>query len=404
MFNKLILVSDDLTGAADCSSRCSTLNIESTIYLSVPNQEIKEEGIIAVNTDSRFLSGKEAKEKVAKMLLPFAGNQKIVWYKKIDSTLRGNIGQELEALVDTVFSKEKKPLIILSSSFPAQNRGLNNGYLFSPTTGYAKTYLPEIIQKQSSFKIGMMGIVDIRSNKEKLASYIQKEIAAGTELLIADSLLEHDLEAIVSASALIKNKNILFCGSAGLVLHLAKYLITTGTLTNSKPITKYSLNKNKGVLGVIGSGSLNAHKQINFLREKSAVIVKKVTPDFSQKELENIIQPENILLHLPEPENRNLDNLSAREHAKPLINLSWDFISKNEITKLIVSGGDTSSLLLNKLEIEKLSVIREVFPGMPVCLGVSPSGKQFYIILKSGNHGEENTLVFLFNFLSTSSL
>lgn len=403
MFNKLVIVSDDLTGAADCSSRCSTLEINCRVYLSVPEMDLQEEGVVAINTDSRFLPGKEAKERVIKLLSPFAKSDNIVWYKKIDSTLRGNIGEELEALVETVFSKDNKPLIILSSSFPAQNRGLNKGYLFSPTTGFAKTYLPDIIKKQSNFKVGMIGVGNIRLHQDKVASYLQEEIDKGTELLIADSLLECDLAALTKASAEIKNKNILFCGSAGLVVHLARHLLDTGVLTKREVSDKYNLDKKSIVLGVIGSGSLNAHKQIDFLSEKSTTIVKKFENETTEKELVSIESTVNILLHLPEPEDRNLDTPLAREFAKPLINLAYNFITKNKITKLIVSGGDTSSLLLSRLGIEKLTIIKEIFPGMPLCLGISNSGEQYYVILKSGNHGEENTLVFLFNFLSSAT-
>ncbi len=57
-----------------------------------------------------------------------AGAQGVRWYKKIDSTLRGNIGAELDAMLDGL-AESGALTAIISPAFPAQRRGVEDGYL-----------------------------------------------------------------------------------------------------------------------------------------------------------------------------------------------------------------------------------------------------------------------------------
>ena len=59
---------------------------------------------------------------------------------------------------------------------------------------------------------------------------------------------------------------------------------------------------------------------------------------------------------------------------------------------LIVVGGDSAVHLLNCLGIERLDVVEELLPGIPLTAGVDGKGRQRKIVLKAGNHGDERTL------------
>jgi uncharacterized protein YgbK (DUF1537 family) len=48
------------------------------------------------------------------------------------------------------------------------------------------------------------------------------------------------------------------------------------------------------------------------------------------------------------------------------------------------------------LGITALQVEAELFPGMPLTTGLTADGQRYQIILKAGNHGDEETLATLF--------
>src|SRR5687767_14292754 len=92
----ILIQADDLTGAADCAARCHHAGLPATIALRPPSGAWPG-GVCALSSDSRWLAPDMAAQRVRALLagLPSTGGAR--WYKKIDSTLRGNIGAELDA-------------------------------------------------------------------------------------------------------------------------------------------------------------------------------------------------------------------------------------------------------------------------------------------------------------------
>ena len=104
----LVIVADDVTGAADSAARCHYAGLPATIYLR-PTPPPWPSGAIAFSTDSRFLPPAEAAAQVRRLLAPLKGAPAI-WYKKIDSTLRGNLGAELDAMLTELHRGETTPV------------------------------------------------------------------------------------------------------------------------------------------------------------------------------------------------------------------------------------------------------------------------------------------------------
>src|SRR5688572_20171507 len=121
---KLIILADDLTGAADCAARCHQAGLAATIRL--PGARVHESGgAICCTTDSRHLPADLAMLRVHELAAGLGEYVGSIWYKKIDSTLRGHLGQELDALIDAL----GRTCALVCPAFPAQRRGLANGYL-----------------------------------------------------------------------------------------------------------------------------------------------------------------------------------------------------------------------------------------------------------------------------------
>src|SRR5262245_10463373 len=98
----LLVIADDLTGANDAGVQFALCGIRSIVFADSKIEKLPPEyPVVVVNTESRHLPPREAAERVRKVaeIGLAAGVQ--YFYKKTDSTLRGNIGAELEALRQT---------------------------------------------------------------------------------------------------------------------------------------------------------------------------------------------------------------------------------------------------------------------------------------------------------------
>jgi uncharacterized protein YgbK (DUF1537 family) len=110
------LIADDLTGAADASVHFAARR-EATIVFD--RREL--EGLVAIDTETRSLAPAEA----ALVLTELAAGMIGAVFKKVDSTLRGPVAAELEALRVALGRRA----VVLAPSLPAQGRIVAGGRL-----------------------------------------------------------------------------------------------------------------------------------------------------------------------------------------------------------------------------------------------------------------------------------
>ncbi|MBI3292045.1 MAG: four-carbon acid sugar kinase family protein [Elusimicrobia bacterium] len=128
-FFPLGIVADDLTGCGDVGYFCARAGL-STIVQTSPSQVGRSErsrtSVLIVNTESRHDRPEVASRKVRTSVRALRqwGSRWI--YKKIDSTLRGNIGAELAAVVDEL----KLTALPLVAAFPRMGRTTQQGFQY----------------------------------------------------------------------------------------------------------------------------------------------------------------------------------------------------------------------------------------------------------------------------------
>ena len=106
--NNVVIIADDLTGAADTGVQFCPF-FEDTMLISYQKLEqllasrlSTGSRATAVYTDSRALAAGAARERVDAVGRRLAGLQPLWIYKKIDSCMRGNVGSEVDALLDAL--------------------------------------------------------------------------------------------------------------------------------------------------------------------------------------------------------------------------------------------------------------------------------------------------------------
>ena len=396
----LKILADDLTGAADTAAQCRQFGLPATIFLGIPKLPLPL-GALAFTSDSRHLPAEAAARlarDTAASLPPMDGR----WYKKIDSTLRGNVGSELDALLDLV----RPPAAVVCPAFPAQNRGLCNGILTAPALESSAVHLPSLLREQSRHTVAALSLEQVRGGE--LAANMSQAVRAwenctaeGPIVFAADALTDDDLDRVLQAQQEVLPEALL-CGSAGLVGALVRHM---GVENGSPALATGRLPAaGQSVLLVAGSGSDVAHRQIDCLLRSDdeahhpAVSRMVVLPETGIGETAAFDPAQPIwLLQQPRPEpGAVLEGEEARQRADHLGRVGVAALARRPVDLLLLVGGDTAIGILKRLDVGRLSVELELLPGMPLCSAVI-NGRPMLVVLKPGHFGEDGTLVELLN-------
>src|SRR5262245_9552020 len=120
----ITLIADDLTGACDAGAVFAgrgRVGVFVDPGVLEPGREVA-----AIDTESRALARDAARHRVraaARCLRERLAAGFV--FKKIDSTLRGPVGDELEALLD----EAGRPMALVCPAFPGQGRTVTGGLL-----------------------------------------------------------------------------------------------------------------------------------------------------------------------------------------------------------------------------------------------------------------------------------
>ncbi len=222
---KVIVIADDLTGANEIASimvRRGKKSLVSNGFLG--NNEIRKlwniyEGLV-FDLNSRNLPEEKAYNRIKDFLTSLEEIKKGLIYKKIDSTLRGNVGKEIDAVLDTGCAD----IVVLVPALPLMERITVGGYHLVQgvpvgRTSYAKNFtglhLPEFLRGQSVCQIGYVGLRTVELGPDVISQRLIREYEKGSSIIVCDCCSQDDLENIKQAILSVKLK-VLPVGSAGL--------------------------------------------------------------------------------------------------------------------------------------------------------------------------------------------
>lgn len=400
----LAVLADDLTGAADCAARCFAAGLSAQIQLAVSVHDLSElpaDRSMSFSSDSRHLPPGAAAERVRGILAPLTARPDVRWYKKIDSTLRGNIGAELDAMLDCLAGAGQIAPAVVSPAFPAQGRGVEAGRLVYPGSSQAVS-LPLLLSQQSRRSVAHVDLATVRSGPSALARHMAGLRTAGVEVFAADAMSDEDLDAL-HAAALAGLGDALFCGSAGLVSVLARSIVrsagaSAATSPSGPPLPAQEIPGHGPVIVAVGSGSPMAHAQIARLSAIPGCLAWQVGAERAAGAPALFAGVSVLLYHLPAPAaDVQVEGAQARRMADLLAEATVEAIHRTAANRLVLVGGDTAVHILSRLGVARLDVVAELQPGMPLTVGEGsgdlPAARPRAIVLKAGNHGNEDSLV-----------
>ncbi len=420
---KLVIIADDLTGALDTGVQFSKKNMSVivTTDLNFNFEEFsKEIDVIVIDTESRHIPNDEAKKRVKSVLSKLDKEKIKFFYKKTDSTLRGNIGSEIEGFIEGLNINE----VSFIPAFPLSKRTVKDGILYVDNIKLAETqfamdilnpvtdsFIPDIINKQSKIK------VEIKDINEDFASQNTED----KNIYIFDS---ENMDEMENIGKVLHNKNRLYytVGNAGFAEVLTHYIKSD---TKKEDI----ILEDDRILFVCGSVNITSLKQCKYAEKigyysnslKFSDIIledyKNCNNYISDKEYlkEKISNNKKFLLRTSDSEdvikkaveyteknNISMENLTSNI-ANSTGQLVSDLIKEQNIKNLIIFGGDTLMGILKNIGCHYIIPISEIFPGIVFTKAV---GKNFVVnvITKAGGFGEENIIEKINEFLEKHSI
>ncbi|GGC84439.1 hypothetical protein GCM10007216_13880 [Thalassobacillus devorans] len=248
----VVVICDDLTGANATGVKLSKEGFKTaTVIHGLPVPETGYDAI-CIDTDSRYASEEQARKRVTEALEDSQKNgQARIYSKRVDSTLRGNIGSEIEAMLSFI---GENSIAIVVSSFPDSGRTTIGGFLLvddiplqetdvakDPIRPIKTSRVENIIQNQTNLPINTIGLDIVLNGAETLSAEINKA-AENARIICIDAVTDEHIELIADVAKDIK-RPILSVDPGPFTAAYAskkiehttknkKYLITIGSVTS----------------------------------------------------------------------------------------------------------------------------------------------------------------------------
>ena len=417
------IIADDLTGANDSALQFHLHGAGTQILLSenVEGLNLKGTQTWAISTESRNIPPKDAYEKIKHITQVMQDKfNPDYFFKKIDSTVRGNIAVEILGMLEVL----NWDASIIIPAFPAEGRVTVGGYHLlkgipiertemarDPFSPICESHLPTLLINQIGMEykdlIASVDLKDVMKGAGPILKTINELIADGKKLIIVDAVSTTDIEQILLAMNK-SNYNILPAGTAAAARVLSDMWFADLNREHiNQTIPELPKLVISGSATEITESQIKAFEDYDDFDENSIcvtidmeAILNGVTDELVSRIVNNLGQNNIVVVHTSSVV-RNFDGFSdtsmnAELTRDKLACMITDYLA--ELTKkvveqkeliLILLGGETSYKCCSAINANQLQLMDEVAPA----IALSMDHNAQWIVTKSGNLGGTNTLI-----------
>ncbi|MBX8552723.1 four-carbon acid sugar kinase family protein [Pseudomonas cichorii] len=391
-FPGLLILADDLSGAADCAADFAA-RIETRVVLTTAGSLAAD--VVAIDVDSRRMAPQQAAEQHRVVLRQQHATAKAL-YKKIDSTLRGNVASEIDAL------QSVRGMALVAPAFPDMKRTTSQGVqlIDGVPVDQSDVWRNENLQGTSNLlelflnqglRTQWLGLEDLRDGAT-LKQTLRTALENGVQALVCDAELDSDLQQLAKASA-PWHQELFWVGSAGLARHLPQAL----GLPTARAI---QVTPRSPVLTVVGSMSRHSQLQADTLAQSSPQYSLTIAPatlldsnaqaerDALRQQLEDRLNAGHDVLVRLDQQQRNpaqaadLSNALAR----------WLAPALPHAGSLIATGGETARAILVEAGIDHMTLLGELATGV-VLSQARLDSRHLNVVTKAGGFGDPYTFL-----------
>lgn len=399
MPNRYLIIADDFTGANDTGVQMKRRGFATNVMFAgraIPD----DNSSVVIDTESRGMTGEEAAAATAMAVekIDFSAYKYII--KKVDSTLRGNIAEEVSA-VDKAFGSE---VVIFAPALPDLDRTTVNGVHMLKGVPITQTELSKDPKKPVIED--HLGKILSRVYEEPVSHLSLDQIREGSihfgqaRLYTADAVKNSDIQAVIRA-AIATGKKVLWVGTAAMADNLMEME-----------------RKTHPALGISASVSSITSKQIRAAETAGISLVKvpvhsilagAETPDaYIDMTVKNLVSGKDTILlssssydradmelSIEAGKEKKMEIWQVSEYVQTLMGkMAKEILAKASVSGVFLTGGDTAMGVLEAMEADGSSVLAEIAAGIPMMQVVGGEMNGMKVVTKAGAFGKEDAILF----------
>ena len=398
-------VADDLTGANTTGVLLARSKARTAVFFN-EKAALKAKGVaeldaILISSNSRPMPPAAAKAYVTDATLALKNMGVKYFSKRIDTTLRGGIGHEIDAMLDVI---GEDAVAVVVPAMPQSRRIVVGGYSVIDNVALIRTpvaqdvrtpvkenYVPKLLDAQTTRKVGLVTLGDVLDGVPAIKTALKAQRENGAEVIVVDAITIEDVEAIARAVVEL-GWNVLAVDPGPFTSKLA---YVRGLIQEeSANIPKEAPVEGKTVLIAAGSATPVTKKQMEVLCTDERNVRVSVNPlplidgdEEAMDEVNRAIDKACLLIQSGDPPRAilfetalhgtllNLDEEDAKRAytggtCADLINIGLGLIvsgilrrvGRDKIAGLYTTGGDTMVNVCSVLGVECLEVMDYVIP------------------------------------------
>lgn len=417
-----VVIADDLTGANATGVLLRKMNYKAYTVMNAERIELSTTSdcdCVLYPTDSRGVEPDMAYNRVMNVCRLLKSDDVKVYSKRIDSTLRGNLGSETDAMLDCL---GEEYIAIAAPCFPASGRIVIGGYMLvngmplhrtdiaiDPKTPVKVSEAAVLFAEQSKYKVSSIFMKDLMRGKHYLADLMKQQVAEGSRIIVIDCVTQEDLDLI--ADAVITSKMKTVAVDPG---------VFTATLSRKMIIPSQKKEKSK-ILAVVGSVNPSTKAQMEELwlsqrthnvfvktdellegevRRKKEIIrvIEEILAEVDKNVVSTVtgdgIYPENRIDFGPYMERYScsLDDVTGMINSA-FAEITYQIFKKEPAFKgLYTSGGDVTVAVCEKFQTAGLCLMDEVLPLAAYGRFLKGEFEGVHIITKGGSQGGRDAI------------
>jgi uncharacterized protein YgbK (DUF1537 family) len=412
-------IADDFTGGTDLANNLVKSGFRTVQTIGIPKsvKQLQEIDAVVVALKTRTCPVEQAVQESADALhwLESIGCRQFYfkYCSTFDSTPRGNIGPVIEVLLRELDAS----FTVACPAFPDNGRTVYRGHLFvhdqllnesgmqhHPLTPMTDPNIVRVLAAQTNLSVDLIPLNLVRKGERAVSQAFAARSSQAAMVSITDATSNDDLVVLAGAAKDLK----LVTGGSGLALGLGK---------------NFGLHPGQAAQPIIPSGRRAILAgSCSRMTLKQLEAAKRIYPHFRVAPEELAAQfdvtlervrswakqhrsnPDPLLVYTsgsPDEIASNQKTLGIERAGELcerfLAEIAETFV-RDEISQLIVAGGETSGAVVTKLGLDLLRIGPEIAPGVPWTLA-SGTSREIALALKSGNFGSENFFVNAWQFL-----
>jgi len=397
----VLVIGDDLTGAnatgvlyAKTGRRVVT--VSSTDLADMIHDEVD---VLVFNAESRHLSGDAAARRVGEIVTR-AASWPAQLVKRVDTTLRGNVGAEIEAglLALRRARPATRQVALMVPAFPASGRTTIGGTQLvdgepihrtwaakDPFTPVRHSNVAAVIAEQSSLKVSSLTLDDLDDQFDtRLAEAVKT-----ADVVVIDARDDDDIRRIASAAATLQDVGLLVVDSGPFGAALAQARTPCVATDMTQPF----------VFAVVGSLTDQTTRQIDRLVETMGATI--ITVDLATSTVSEVVAAiaaavdagDRIVGVRAAP----CQGVPPAEDAQSMLRLLGE-ITLAAVTRfhpggVYATGGDVAMTVLSVLDADGFRIIDEALPLAVAGFIVGGPHAGIGLVTKGGLIGDDDAAV-----------